>query len=120
MTWIRLLRNMRGEKEGSGNKMQFTITAKNETVVSLARKIGYRPLGVDENNEYNIVRTLMPGKNYPRFHIYLKKDEATGEFDMNLHLDQKMPSYEGSSAHSGEYSGELVEKERDRIIQNFQ
>ncbi len=95
--------------------MRFIITNKNETVITLARKIGYRPLGVDQYNEYNIARPLTPRNNYPRFHIYLKKNEETGEFDMNLHLDQKQPSYEGSSAHSGEYDGELVEKEAKRI-----
>ena len=33
----------------------------------------------------------------------------------NLHLDQKKPTYEGHVAHSGEYDGELVEEEAERI-----
>ena len=33
----------------------------------------------------------------------------------NLHLDQKKPTYEWHIAHSGEYDGELVEKEIERI-----
>ena len=34
---------------------------------------------------------------------------------LTLHLDQKQPSYKGTSMHAGEYSGELVEKEAKRI-----
>jgi len=98
--------------------MKILLTAKNDTIVTLARKIGYRPFGVDEYNEYSLVKTLSAGKNYPRFHIYGKKI-GDSEFELNLHLDQKMASYEGSSAHSGEYDGELVEKEAERIKRNF-
>lgn len=92
--------------------MEFAISQPGETAVSLARKIGYQPRGV-ENGEYNLVRPFSR-QNYPRFHIYLKKNEE-GRFLFNLHLDQKQPSYEGSSAHSGEYSGEIIEKEAERI-----
>jgi len=34
-----------------------------------------------------------------------------------LHLDQKKPSYQGQTKHSGEYEGELVEVEKARILQ---
>ena len=50
---------------------------------------------------------------YPRFHIYIKEDGDTVVFD--LHLDQKRPIYEGVTAHSGEYDGEVVEREGARI-----
>ena len=95
--------------------MEFIIRDKNETIVSLGRKIGYRPMGV-ENNEYSLVRELDRNK-YPRFHIYAKKDDRSNEFHLNLHLDQKMPSYKGNGAHahSGEYEGDIVEREAQRI-----
>ena len=93
--------------------MEFSIKNPKETAVTLARKIGYMPLGANTDNEYNLVRPLA-GQNYPRFHIYLKKDEE-GIFYFSLHLDQKQPSYKGSAAHSGEYEGEVVEKEAERI-----
>ncbi len=35
---------------------------------------------------------------------------------ISLHLDAKKPSYEGTAAHGGEYQGELVEKEMERIM----
>lgn len=92
--------------------MDFILENTNETVITLARKIGYRPMGISDD-EYNLVRPLS-NKNYPRFHIYIKKKEI-GYFEVNLHLDQKQPSYEGSAAHSGEYEGDLVEKEAERI-----
>lgn len=50
---------------------------------------------------------------YPRFHVYIKEDRETVIFD--LHLDQKRPIYEGVTAHSGEYDGEVVEREAARI-----
>ena len=50
---------------------------------------------------------------YPRFHAYV---EDRGEkVVINLHLDQRAPVYRGVTAHSGEYDGEVVESEADRI-----
>lgn len=94
--------------------MEFKIEKPKETVVSLSRQIGYRPMGVSENDEYSLVRPIL-GVNYPRFHIYVRKDNKNGVFRFNLHLDQKQPSYRGSSAHSGEYDGDLVEREAERV-----
>ena len=34
---------------------------------------------------------------------------------VNLHLDQKAPVYEGAAAHSGEYEGEVVSREAERL-----
>ena len=45
--------------------------------------------------------------------MFIKQDRDKLFF--NLHLDQKKPSYSGSSAHSGEYDGEIIEKEVERI-----
>lgn len=93
--------------------MEFQITKPGETAVTMARRIGYRPMGVSTDSEYSLVRPLA-GRNYPRFHVYVRKD-AGGVFYFNLHLDQKQASYHGSSAHSGEYDGDLIEQESERI-----
>jgi hypothetical protein len=57
------------------------------------------------------------GRNdYPRFHVYIKanlSDKSVLIF--NLHLDQKKPSYEGAKGHSGDYDGDVVEAEAQRI-----
>lgn len=51
---------------------------------------------------------------YPRFHAYL---ETRGDgMQINLHLDQKQASYEGSHAHNGEYEGPTVEREMARVV----
>jgi hypothetical protein len=93
--------------------MKFFIEIKNENIVSISRTIGYRPMSINGQGEYSIVRPLT-GNNYPRFHIYIK-EKKTGNFIFNLHLDQKKPSYGSTHAHSAEYEGDLIDKEVERI-----
>ncbi len=54
---------------------------------------------------------------YPRYHVYIKAEGESVIFD--LHLDQKRPIYEGVTAHSGEYDGEVVEREAERVKNNM-
>jgi len=94
--------------------MKFIIKRSfRENIYNLMRKIGYHFLKKDEENlEYNFIRPA--GSNtYPRFHLYLKIEGKNLIF--NLHLDQKKPIYKGATAHSGEYSGEVIGKEVERI-----
>lgn len=50
---------------------------------------------------------------FPRYHVYA---EVQGEqIRVSLHLDAKAPTYEGTSAHAGEYDGPLIEAEMQRI-----
>ncbi len=56
---------------------------------------------------------VLSASGYPRFHIYV--EETKDEYILNLHLDQKKPSYGKETAHSGEYEGEVVEEEARRI-----
>lgn len=83
-----------------------------DNIFNFMRKAGYFSLGGSRETELNYIRPVA-GDRYPRFHLYLKKDGETWVF--NLHLDQKKPIYEGSSAHSGEYDGTVVEQEAARI-----
>ena len=76
-------------------------------IVAFMRAAGYAPF----HDSY--VRVLGSG-GYPRFHIYI--DELEEKFVLNLHLDQKRPSYGTETAHSGDYEGGPVEKEADRIV----
>ncbi len=91
--------------------MTFTILKTEDNLVSMVRRLGYRPLGYTQAGELNCVRPL--GADYPRFHIYIK-EEAHGSV-FNLHFDQKGPSYEGVTAHSGDYDGDVVRDEAARI-----
>jgi hypothetical protein len=92
--------------------MKFVSKKPKESLVSLARMLGYQIIKIDPENESNLVRPLGPD-GYPRFHLYLKTEGENLVF--SLHLDQKKPSYQGQTAHSGEYDDKLVEAEKQRI-----
>lgn len=93
--------------------MTFVIKGSlKDNIYNLMRQAGYFFEGKNPDGEMNFAR---PARGYPRFHIYLKQNRD--DLLLNLHLDQKKPSYKGFSAHAGEYSGELVEKEAERIKQ---
>ncbi|MFH1841272.1 MAG: hypothetical protein ABH800_00630 [Candidatus Nealsonbacteria bacterium] len=84
---------------------------------SLMRRCGY-VFDRKKNDELAFSRSLGASRSgYPKFHVYLKVDESSRETVINLHLDQKKPSYKETSAHSAEYEGELVEREAERIKQ---
>ncbi len=95
--------------------MRFQIYNQNYNLQDLMRRIGYKPIGTTEKGELNCVRPM--GADYPRFHIYVK-EEKLGDKDvltLSLHLDQKKPVYEGVTAHGGDYEGEVVQDEAQRI-----
>jgi len=94
--------------------MRFTLPGPiKDNIHGLMRKIGYHYQGQSQQ-EYSFVR---PPRGYPRFHVYLKEDDE--DLILNLHLDQKRPSYQGATAHSGEYEGKIVEDEIERIKQTL-
>lgn len=96
--------------------MKFIINNPGGNFATLMRKVGYYFLQ-ESGAKLSFVRPL-ERNGYPRFHIYLKTNGENLIF--NLHLDQKKPIYKGTPAHSGEYEGELVEKEAERIKQILQ
>ncbi len=78
------------------------------------RRAGYARIVDSARGQTSYVFRLSRTAFYPRLHCYIEKEDAAS-MTLNLHLDQKQPSYEGSHMHSGEYEGELVEKEAKRI-----
>lgn len=94
--------------------MKFQIQT-NKSIADVIRTIGYQTTYIQDNEEVSVIRKL-GGGDYPRFHLYIK--EENDGFSCNLHLDQKKPSYKGSTGHSGEYDGELVEEEV-KIIKSY-
>jgi len=92
--------------------MKFTITTK-ESLINVLRQAGYRVDHHDISTKQDSFIRRLRSAPYPRFHIYGEKRDNM--LILNIHLDQKKPSYEGSHAHSGEYDGELVEGEVKRI-----
>ena len=91
--------------------MQIRLENIKENAASFMRSCGYAFLRA-EAEEMSFARRLA-GRDYPRFHVYTRAEN--GVLAVNLHLDQKKPSYEGANAHSGEYDGDLVEAEAERI-----
>jgi hypothetical protein len=94
------------------NDMNFKFPYKSYKPSELIRRCGYGQIFDRKTNQESYSRKLGGGL-YPRFHVYLKEFE--NYFEVSLHLDQKKASYEGQTAHSGEYDGELVVNEARRI-----
>ncbi|MHB9019547.1 MAG: hypothetical protein ACYC3G_01565 [Minisyncoccota bacterium] len=95
--------------------MDFLIKKTNTPHKNLMRVCGYKEIfNPHKQNEVSYARSLEASRFYPRFHVYIK-DINEKEIGLSLHLDMKKPSYAGTSAHSGEYDGDLVEREAQRI-----
>lgn len=94
--------------------MRLNLKKLNITPEHFLKKCGYLEIAnPHKGGEISYARSLDYGRFYPRFHIYVEK--TAGQFTLNLHLDAKKPSYQGTSAHSGEYDSAVVEEEAARI-----
>jgi len=78
---------------------------------SLVRHCGYGQIRDFKSGEISYVRRLR-SEFYPRFHLYVNSEKP---LVLNLHLDQKKASYEGYTAHSGDYDSDLVRQEAQRV-----
>jgi len=81
--------------------------------IFLMRKAGYGYERRDPQTGEDAFSRRLGAYQYPKFHVYAHKEGSA--LIVNLHLDQKKPTYAGASAHSGEYGGEIVEQEAERI-----
>lgn len=84
-----------------------------EDKMSFMRRCGYAAFTGPNIGKSSYVKRIA-GNNYPRFHVYLGANKDNQEY-IDLHLDQKKPSYAGAHAHSGEYEGGAVEIEGNRL-----
>lgn len=82
--------------------------SQNINPIDAIRRCGYGLVNDRNADEQSFARRL-GGGFYPRFHIYIEN----GFY--NLHLDQKQASYQGSKKHSGEYDGDTVAAEGERV-----
>jgi len=83
----------------------------NQNPEHLIRRCGYGLVRDPRATEISYSRRL-GGGIYPRFHLYINSADP---LVLNLHLDQKQASYEGFTAHSGDYDSDLVKQEGQRI-----
>lgn len=99
--------------------MQIRIPHIQLSLADALRRCGY---GFEREHsasqEVSATRQFARG-DFPRLHIYAKfvrsADGAGNDLLINLHLDQKKPSYGRHTAHSGEYEGPLIDEELKRI-----
>jgi len=88
--------------------------------LNVLRRVGYS-FQKRLDGELSFVKRV-GNADYPRFHIYARTDQDGG-VHLNLHVDQKRASYEGATAHSGEYSkdsNEQLERELEKIKNEFE
>ncbi len=78
---------------------------------NLLRRLGYGEQRTRVGQISYVKRVA--GDRFPRYHAYV--EDQNGGIQVNLHVDQKEASYEGTNAHAGEYEGPLVEREMTRI-----
>ncbi len=95
--------------------MKITINNPSSHSRNLLRRAGYA-MHQNRKGELSFVKRL-EGYEYPRFHVYVNKEVPGTLIEMTIHLDEKKPSYEGHTAHSGQYDGPIVEAEYERLLQ---
>ncbi|OGZ33453.1 MAG: hypothetical protein A2174_01365 [Candidatus Portnoybacteria bacterium RBG_13_41_18] len=86
---------------------------------NLMQRAGYHFERQDpQTREESYGRRLSGGADYPKFHIYVRRQGD--ELILNLHLDQKKPSYGDYTMHSGEYEdSKILQKEAENIKKIF-
>jgi len=99
--------------------MRLAFKNVKDSALNIMRRAGYSFVRRDERTgEEGYQRRLSSG-DYPKFHAFVISKENS--VFVNLHLDQKKPSYLGSRRHSGEYEeSEVLEKEAQIIKKVFE
>lgn len=96
--------------------MRIVITT-TDTALTFMRRAGYG-YQKEGSGEIAFVRRVS-GSPFPRYHAYVmereRKERGTRNLEINLHVDQKAPTYQRGRAHAGEYDGPLVEQEATRF-----
>ncbi|MBI2482667.1 hypothetical protein HYV74_00645 [Candidatus Uhrbacteria bacterium] len=90
-----------------------------EPAVQFFRRAGYA-YQKEEGGELAFTRRV-GGASFPRYHVYVTDaNGARAQLTINVHIDQKQPTYTAGKVHSGEYDGPLVEQELARLRQLVQ
>ena len=89
--------------------MKFILNQNTENHLQLMRRLGYHPHSRGQSFARRLGRS-----EFPRFHAYLKSLPAG--LEISLHLDQKGACYEQQTAHSGDYDGDLLVTEKQRLL----
>lgn len=84
--------------------------------MNFLRREGYA-VSINKEGQMNFQKRVS-GNQYPRFHIYVTVRE--NQRFLNLHLDQKRPSYLPGKAHMGEYDSDIVQNEGERLKKSIE
>jgi len=101
--------------------MRLAFEKTKDSPLNILRRAGYSFLRRDDATGEMSFAKRVGNEDYPRFHVYVKTNKS-GDAEINLHLDQKKASYQGSVAHSGEYEAgdnKWIEREADEIRKSF-
>ena len=90
--------------------MKVSITT-TDRAMQFMRRAGYG-FQKEGGGEAAFIRRV-GAADFPRYHAYVT--EQPGAIQVNLHVDQKAPTYQQGRAHSGEYEGPLIEQEAARL-----
>lgn len=77
------------------------------------RRAGYAAF-TDPNTGITSFVKRLGNDYYPRLHVYVETNKDNRTY-INLHLDQKKPSYAGAHAHNADYEGGPVDAEGIRL-----
>ena len=99
--------------------MRFILENIKDSPVNILRRLGYRlDRRKEATGELGFVRRGGMDE-YPRFHVF-SKQTTFGKVEINMHIDQKKASYQGTAMHSGEYENEgWLAKEAEEIKKTF-
>jgi len=84
----------------------------NVSTEELIRRCGYGLVRDPRARQRSYSRRLGQQGFYPRFHMYINSEDP---LILSIHIDQKQASYEGTSAHQGDYDSQYVKDEAQRI-----
>ena len=102
--------------------MKFSINLLGKTLYTCMREAGYAPSftkATEGKPAEFVFHRLLAGRPYPKFHLYCTLSADTKSATLNLHLDQKKPSYKGTHAHAAEHDGAIVKTEVERIKESL-
>ena len=101
--------------------MRVVISLGGDNALTFMRRAGY---GYQKEGSGEVAFTRRMGASpFPRYHAYVSEADSRKpiagsqqrELMINLHIDQKEPTYGGNRAHSGEYNGPVIQQECDRL-----
>jgi len=92
--------------------MELILKHTDKSVHDIMELTGYKTIHFQGDGEFSIVRPIRRG-GYPRFHLYGVQQNST--IILNLHLEQRRPSYENVDSHTGETEGSEIKEEMARI-----